>query len=332
MASPAVVRSALEHAAVRESARAVAREGGRERVVPTDPSGAPHLDHLERLLDCDPEVAVVSFLWVSNEVGTIHPMEALAERTRDAGVPFHSDAVQAVGKVAVDLEAVPVDLLTLTAHKVGGPRGAAALLVREGVELLPVQHGGGQEGGLRPGTQDVAGAVGLAHAVALAVQERESEARRLEELREALARGLSRELPGLRIHGEGGLRAPHILSVGVPVKDGEALLMALDLEGVAASRGSACASGASEAGPVLAELLGERAGDRAPLRFSLGHSTTPDEVERAVPIIAAVVDRIRQVEAGSGPSGTPARPGRGTRLPGGEQAGSAPGTGAGIHG
>lgn len=287
---PLLVHTALEHPAVRETAAALEGEGARREVLPVDRSGTPDLDLLGRLLSRHP--AVVSMMWVNNEVGTVLPVPEAAGLCAEVGVALHTDAVQAVGKVPVRVDEVPVALLTATGHKIGGPRGTGLLFVREGTELLPLLRGGGQERGLRPGTQDVAGAVGMAEALALAVVEQEDEARRLGRLRDDLEAALLERLPGLRVHGAEGVRAPHVLNVGVPGADPAALVRALDLEGVAASSGSACSSGAHRAGPVLEALLGAEAGGAGPLRFSLGRTTTAEDVARAVEATVTVVERL----------------------------------------
>ncbi|HZD04273.1 MAG TPA: cysteine desulfurase family protein, partial [Longimicrobiales bacterium] len=243
---PLVVHTALEHPAVRETATALEAEGARREVLPVDRSGAPDLELLGRILSRSP--AVVSMMWVNNEVGTVLPVPEAARLCAGAGVALHTDAVQAVGKIRVRVDEVPLALLTATGHKIGGPRGTGILFVREGTELVPLLLGGGQERGLRPGTQDVAGAVGMAEALALAVAEQEDEARRLGALRDHLEGALLARLPGLRVHGVGGVRAPHVLNLGVPGADPAALVQALDLEGIAASSGSACSSGANRAG------------------------------------------------------------------------------------
>ncbi len=293
-APPLVVCSAVEHRAVLEPAEAVEREGGERVLLPVSEEGSLDLAALDRALERRP--ALVSVMWVNNETGTVLPVEAVADRCREAGVPFHTDAVQAVGKVPVDLERVAASLLTVTGHKLGGPKGAAALVVRDGTRLEPLLFGGGQERGLRPGTEDVAGAVGLARAVRLAVEEIESVAPRLEALRDRLSERLRDTLPGVRVHAGTGERAPHVLSLGIPDLDGEALLAALDLEGVAASGGSACSSGAHRGSHVLAALHGEEY-DAATVRFSLGRTTTADEVDGAADALLRVIGRMRGVEA-----------------------------------
>lgn len=285
----AVVHSAVEHKAVLGAAEQAAREGALRLVLGVDGEGRVLADTLEEALAAGP--AVVSVMWGNNEVGTLQPVAELAARCREAGVAFHTDAVQALGKVRVRVDEVPCDLLTVTAHKVGGPKGIGALYVRNGVELEPLVHGGGQERRLSPGTENVAGAVAFAVAAELAEREREREAGRLAGLRDRLeAKVLA--AGGVAVNGGGAPRLPHILNVSVADADQEALLVALDLEGVAVSSGSACQSGTVEPSHVLV-AMGRGSPDEASIRFSLGRTTTEAEVEEAAARFTRVVERLR---------------------------------------
>jgi len=293
-AEPLVVTSSVEHHAVLESAEAAAKAGGKHEVVAVRPDGSLDAEALEKALEAGP--AVVSVMWVNNEVGIRLPVEAVARRCRERRVTFHTDAVQAVGKVPVRVDDVPVDLLTITGHKIYGPKGTGVLYVRSGTLLRPRLFGGGQERELRPGTEDVAGAVGMAEALRLAVEEREGEAERIGRLRDRLEAGLLESIPDLHVHGEGAPRVPHISNVGIPEVDLEGLLIGLDLEGIAVSSGSACASGAVQASHVLRALECEGASEVAPLRFSLGRSTDEEAVDRAVEATIRTVGRLRSPE------------------------------------
>lgn len=286
-----VVCSAIEHRAVLAAADAAVTEGSTLHLLPVDRQGMVELDMLEDLLRQNP--AVVSVMWVNNEVGTIQPISEIAERCRAAGVPFHTDAVQALGKLPVRVDKVPADLLSVSAHKLGGPRGVGALFVRRGTEMAPLLHGGTQERGLRPGTEDVAGAVGLTAAAMLAEAKRVREMERLRELRDSLEAGLREQVSDLVVNGAGAERSPTILNVSVPGADPEMLLPALDAEGIAASSGSACSSGALRASHVLSAmgLAPEMAGPS--VRFSLGRTTTREHIERTLAVFPAVVERLR---------------------------------------
>jgi len=288
---PTVVVTEIEHHAVLGAAEAAAAQGARVARVGVTPGGALDLEAAEGALGEGP--ALASVMWVNNETGMVLPIGEVVQLARDRSALVHSDAAQAVGKVPVDVRDVPVDLLSATGHKIYGPKGTGLLFVREGTPLAPLLHGGGQERGLRPGTEDVAGAVGLATATLLAVAEQRAEAERLTRLRDHLATLLSGSIAGLRINAAEARRAPHVLSVGVEgIDDGAALVMALDIEGVAVSGGSACSSGASQASHVIRALYG---GDdrRGTVRFSLGRGTDEVAVERAAAVLADVVQRMK---------------------------------------
>src|SRR6185295_5243913 len=193
-------------------------------------------------------------MWVNNEVGTIQPVAHIAQRCREAGVLFHSDAVQAFGKVPVSLRDVPCTLLTLSGHKIGAPKGIGALIVRDRKAVEALIHGGGQQFGIRPGTENVPGIIALGRAVELAAAEQASFAARATALREALERRLLEAVPDAVINGREGPRAPHVTNASIPGTDSEALLMHLDLAGIACSSGSACSTGAVEPSHVLSAM------------------------------------------------------------------------------
>ncbi len=291
-----LVISSIEHSAVREAAAQAGREGARVDTIPVDARGMPDWEVLEAALESGADL--VSVMWVNNETGLVLPIEEVGERCRHYGVPFHTDAVQALGRMAVDLKSFPAELATFSAHKVGGPKSVGVLVAREGVELEPLHFGGGQEGGLRPGTPDVAGAVGAARAVRLAVDEGSSRDH-VRRLRDLLEEGLRSRIPDLRIHGGEGPRAPHISNLGFPGVDASTLIVSLDLNGVAVSRGSACASGTEGASPVLRALYGPEALDYAPVRFSLSPATPEEEVREAVTRTVETLERVRAMEVGA---------------------------------
>lgn len=291
-ASGPIACSAIEHKAVLSAAKAAVGDDDRLRIIPVDHAGIVDVDALARMVR-DEAPSLVSVMWASNEVGAIQPVQRIAELCTEAGISFHSDAVQALGKVPVRVDQVPVDLLAFSAHKLGGPRGAGVLFVRRGTRLEPLLHGGGQERGLRPGTEDVASAVAFAVAAEMAEAEREETMARVGALRDRLEAGLCERIPGLRINAAEAPRLPTISNLSVPGADPEMLLMALDLEGIAASSGSACSSGAVEPSHVLLAmgLPAELAGPS--VRFSLGRDTTEQDVERVLEVFPRVVERVR---------------------------------------
>jgi cysteine desulfurase len=285
-----VACSAIEHRAVLGAIRAAGAEGATVVILGVDGEGQLDTGALAEVISARP--AVVSVMWANNEVGTLQPVRVLAERCRDAGIVFHSDAVQALGRERIRLDEVPCDLLTLSAHKIGGPAGIGALFVRDGIELEPLVHGGGQESGLRAGTEAVAAAVGFSVAAVPVEREREREAARLTGLRDQLQAGLLERIPGSVVNGGSAPRLPHLLNLSIPGVDREALLISLDLAGIGASSGSACRSGSSEPSHVLVAMGRGEAGE-TPLRLSLGQATTPVEIDTAIERISTVVGQVR---------------------------------------
>jgi cysteine desulfurase len=235
----------------------------------------------------------VSVMWVNNETGVIQPIRELATLCSRCRTPFHTDAVQAFGRVPVRVDRVPVDLLSLSAHKIGGPKGVGALFVRRGTALGSLLHGGGQEGGLRPGTEDVAGAAAFAAAAEATEAERDTAMVRLGALRDRLEAGLRAAIPRLMVNGGGAERVPTISSLSIPGANPELLLAALDLEGIAASSGSACSSGSVRPSHVLL-AMGLAPELAAPsLRFSLGPGTTDAHIDRVIGVLPDIVQRMR---------------------------------------
>ena len=290
--TPHVVTSSIEHPAVFEAAERAAREGARHTVVGFD-AGVFDLGALERAVRERP--SVVSCMWVNNETGQLLPMAEISAECQSHAVPLHSDAVQAVGKVVLSLDEIPVDLLTITGHKIYGPKGTGALIAGDFRALQPLHFGGGQEEGLRPGTEDVAGAAGLAEALRLAVAEAPAESARIEALRDDVESRLLDRVPCLRVNGRGVPRAPHILSLGIPGADSDTLLAALDASGIAVSGGSACASGSSAPSRTLAALYpGDTA---ATLRLSFGRLTAGDHAGRIADAVTVAVERTRSLVA-----------------------------------
>jgi cysteine desulfurase len=285
--------SAIEHKAVLAAAHAVCHLGGREVLLPVDSHGVLVLDALDAALKDAP--AVVSVMWVNNEVGVIQPVADVASRCREADVVFHTDAVQAIGKVPVSVKELCCTLLTISGHKIGAPKGIGALIVRDRKAVEAILHGGGQQFGIRPGTENVAGAVALGRATQLAAAEQSELAGRLRSLRDDLAARLKATVPDLFINVERSDRAPHLLSVAVQGADSEALLMHLDLAGVAVSSGSACSTGAVEPSHVLVAMGLPRELALGTIRFSFGRESTTEDVERAAEVMPAVVAKVRKL-------------------------------------
>jgi cysteine desulfurase len=288
-----VVTTAVEHKAVLAAAHAVVGLGGEEVIVPVDAHGVVDLARLDAELSRSP--TIVSVIWVNNETGVRQPVEAIARRCRDAGVPLHADGVQAFGNLPISLAECPCSLLSISGHKIGAPKGIGALIVRDKTTIDPLIHGGGQQLGIRPGTENVSGAVALGRAATLAAAEVADKATRLQELRDRLLDGLRAAVPDLQVNGAGAERAAHVLNVSVPGADGEALLMHLDLAGVAVSGGSACATGSVEPSHVLTAMGVPRLLALNAIRFSLGHTSVAADVERAVAAFPGVVAKVREL-------------------------------------
>ncbi|HEU5260032.1 MAG TPA: cysteine desulfurase family protein [Gemmatimonadales bacterium] len=290
-----VAVSAVEHKAVLAAAHAVTHLGGEEVILPVGASGVVQEDALDQALARG--VAIASVMWVNNEVGIIQPVARIAARCREAGVPFHSDAVQAFGKVPVSLQDVGCTFLTISGHKIGAPKGIGALIVRDRHAVEAIIHGGGQQFGIRPGTENVPGIIGLAKAAELVIQEQAELAPRLRALRDELERRLLEIVPDAVINGWQGERAPHISNVSIPGTDSEALLMHLDLAGIACSSGSACSTGAVEPSHVLTAMGVPHDLGIAALRFSLGKDNVREDVEAVVAALPKIVEKVRALSA-----------------------------------
>jgi cysteine desulfurase len=292
-----VVVSAIEHKAILAAAHHVEALGGEAIVLPVNADGQLDLAALDEALALG--VAVVSIMWVNNEVGVIQPVAHIAERCRAAGAAFHVDAVQAFGKLSCSVQDVPCTMLTLSAHKIGGPKGVGALIVREKDAIQPLIYGGSQQKGLRPGTENVPGIVGLGRAAELAAAEL-SEGKHVKRLRDDFERGVLAALPDAKIHGVRGPRAPHVSNFSIPGTDSEAMLMHLDLAGIACSAGSACMTGAVEPSHVLTAMGVPREMAVAALRFSFWKTNTADDVDYVVATLPQVTAKVRKLAGALG--------------------------------
>ena len=289
----AVVTTPIEHKAILGAVHQAAHEGAEERFLTMTGDGVVDRASFDDLIDDD--VAVCSMMWVNNEIGTIQPVPELAAKAKERGALMHTDAVQAFGKVPIDAQKQQFDFLTISGHKFGAPKGIGALFIRRGVHLEPLMHGGTQDRGRRPGTENVAAAVGLARAAELTLAECEAHCARIQRLRDRLEAGILAKVPDAVIHGRGALRAPHVTNVSVPGTDSESLLMALDLRGIGASGGSACQSGSIEPSHVL-RAIGVRPDlASAAVRMSLGSLTTDQSIDRVIEVFPALVAKARQL-------------------------------------
>jgi len=288
-----ILSTPIEHKAVLATVHHAARDGVTERMLTVTKSGVVDVTASEAAID--DSVAVCTVMWVNNEVGTIQPVSEIAERVKAHGGIMHTDAIQAFGKIDMDVSKLGIDLLSISGHKIGAPKGIGAMYIRRGTRLDPLFHGGTQDRGRRPGTENVAYAVALARAAELAVEEREVEWARLESLRDSLEEGLLARIPDAVVHGRGAARAPHVLNISVPGTDSESLLMALDLAGVAASAGSACQSGNVTPSHVLLAMGVKADLAIAAVRMSLGSLTTQEHVTRVVELFPALIAKARRL-------------------------------------
>ncbi|MGY1746672.1 cysteine desulfurase family protein [Blastococcus sp. SYSU D00695] len=298
-----IVTSPIEHHAVLDSVEWLAKHEGAEITwLSVEPTGRVTPEALRAALGDGADVALASVMWANNEIGTVSDLTALAAVAHEVGVPLHTDAVQAVGQVPVDFGASGVDALTMTGHKLGGPMGAGALVLRRDASCMPLLHGGGQERDVRSGTLDVAAIVGLATAAELAVGGREERAERLAALRDRLVAGVVRQVPDAQLNGAplddelagGPGRLPGNAHLSFPGAEGDALLMLLDARGVECSTGSACSAGVARPSHVLLGVGAEPDRARSSLRFSLGTTSSDADVDAVLEVIAPVVERARR--------------------------------------
>lgn len=288
-----IVTTAIEHHAVLHTCDALEEEGFRVTRVPVDPQGVVDLEALERSLT--DQTILVSVMHANNETGVLQPVEEVAGMAARRAIPFHVDAVQTVGKLPFRLPKLGAGLVSLSAHKFYGPRGAAALFVRKGTPLRPVLTGGSHEHDLRAGTENLAGLVGLAKALELAVQDAAEEGRRLTELRDDLEARLVSSIPEIRINGAQARRVPNTSNVTFPGVDGESIILGLDLAGICVSTGSACSTGEPEPSHVLREMGVSRRDAQGSIRLSLGRGTRQEDLDLTVQALADTVARLRRI-------------------------------------
>jgi cysteine desulfurase len=288
-----IVASAIEHEAVLNTVKALGRRGWRTTLLPVDSSGIVSLEELRRALSDD--TALVSIMHANNEIGTIQPIAELATIARDRRAIFHTDAVQTAGKVPLDVKALGIDLLTISAHKFYGPKGVGALWIRRGVRLQSTLTGGKQERGRRSGTENVAGIAGMGVAAREALSKLASEQARLAALRDKLESLVLSGVPGTARNGAGQPRVANTANISFDRIEAESLLIALDLEGIAVSTGSACSSGTLEPSHVLKAMGLPTHRTQNSIRFSLGAANTDEDVERVAAVLPGVVEKLRNL-------------------------------------
>ena len=290
---PHVITSFVEHEAVLNACQALEKQGVDVTYLPVDQDGLIDLEDLRGALR--PETVLVTIMHANNELGTVQPLEQIGAVAKEADVYFHTDAVQSAGKIPIDVNQFQLDLLSLSGHKLYAPKGIGALYVRGGTRLRQLLYGGHHQRGVRPGTENVAGIVGFGKAAEIARNSLANDAKRLSALRDQLEHGLLHRVPHSRINGGRAPRTPNTANLVFPGVEGEALLIALDLKGLACSTGAACSSGAVEPSHVLTAIGLPPEEARASLRFSLGRHTTSTDIDFALNVVPAAVGQLREL-------------------------------------
>jgi cysteine desulfurase len=296
-----LVASAIEHEAVLNTLKALARRGWRTTLVPVDQTGVVSPERVREALADD--TAIVSVMHANNEIGTIQPIKEIAGVAHERGALMHTDAVQSAGKIPVDVRALGVDLLSISAHKFNGPKGAGAIYIKRGTRMQPILTGGKHERNRRAGTENTPAIVGMGVAAREAVHKMASEAARVAALRDRLEAGILAAVPGTAVNGEGSPRVPNTTNISFDRVEAESLLIALDLEGIAVSTGSACSSGTLEPSHVLKAMGFPVHRTQNSLRFSLGLFSTDAEVDRVVETLPRLVDKLRMLTRGHAAAG-----------------------------
>jgi len=288
-----IITTAIEHEAVLNACQALEKEGVAVTYLPTDHEGQIDLEELRRAIR--PETILITIMHANNELGTIQPLEEIGRLAAETDVYLHTDAVQSAGKIPIDVNALGVDLLSISGHKLYAPKGIGALYVRGGTRLRQLLYGGHHQRGFRPGTENVAGIVGFGKAAEIARKSLAETAQRVSTLRDKLEQGLLQRVPQSRVNGGAAPRTPNTANLVFPGVEGEALLIALDLRGLACSTGAACSSGAVEPSHVLTAIGLPPEEARASLRFSLGRHTTSADLDFALSVVPAAVAQLREL-------------------------------------
>ena len=286
-----IITSAIEHHAVLHTIQDLEKQGFEATYLPVDKDGYISLADLKNAIRED--TILISIMFANNEIGTIQPVKEIGAIAREHGIPFHTDAVQAAGHVHIDVEEMNIDMLSLSAHKFGGPKGTGVLYTRRGVNPKPLITGGGQERGKRAGTENIAGIIGTAAALKLACSEIDSESERLAKMRDRLIDTILEKIPYTRLNGGRTERLPSNVNISVEFIEGESLILMLDLKGICASSGSACTTGSLDPSQVLLALGLTHDVAHGSLRLSLGHDTTEADIDYILEVLPTVVERLR---------------------------------------
>jgi cysteine desulfurase len=288
---PHIITTTIEHEAVLNACQTTEKDGVAVTYLPVSREGLVDPESLERAFQ--PETVLVTIMQANNELGTVQPLEEVGRIAKEHKIYFHTDAVQSAGKIPIDVNALNVDLLSLSGHKLYAPKGVGALYIRSGTRVRQLLYGGHHQRGFRPGTENVAGIVGLGKAAEIALNSLANDAQRVSALRDHLERGLLERLPQIRVNGSQAPRTPNTTNIQFAGIEGEALVIALDLKGLACSVGAACSSGAVEPSHVLTAIGLSQEEAKSSLRFSLGRHTTQSEIDFALELIPAAVAQLR---------------------------------------
>jgi len=286
-----IITSAIEHHAVLHTCQAMEKEGFRVTYLPVDEFGMVSVSDVEAAI-CD-DTALITIMMANNEIGTLQPIKEIAEIAKAKGVLFHTDAVQAIGAIPVDVKELGVDMLSMSGHKFHGPKGIGALYVRKGIKMSNLIHGGAQERGFRAGTENLPAIVGIGKAIELAVAELPAYAAKMTKLRDRLIDGLTERIPEIRLNGHRTQRLPGNVNISIRYLEGESILMRLDLAGIEASSGSACTSGSLDPSHVLLAIGLPHEIAHGSLRLSLGMENTEEEVETVLDKLPGIVANLR---------------------------------------
>ncbi|HET6931997.1 MAG TPA: cysteine desulfurase NifS [Candidatus Acidoferrum sp.] len=292
-ASSHIITTTIEHEAVLNACQALEKQGIAVTYLPVDREGLVNPDDLRRALR--PETILITVMHANNELGTVQPLTEIGKVAAEADVYFHTDAVQSAGKISVDVKALQLDLLSISGHKFYAPKGIGALFIKGGTQLRQLLYGGHHQRGFRPGTENVAGIVGLGKAAELARLSFENDTARIARLRDTLEQGILARVPDSRVNSAKAPRTPNTSNILFPGLEGEALVIALDLKGLACSTGAACSSGAVEPSHVLTAIGLPATEARSSIRFSLGRHTTETEIATALEIVPAAVAQLRRL-------------------------------------
>jgi len=288
-----IITTAVEHPAVLETCKFMEKQGYRVTYLPVDQDGMLDMGELEAAIT--DQTILISVMWANNETGNLYPIEEIGAIARKYKVRFHTDAVQAVGKVPVDVQKANVDLLVLSGHKLGAPKGVGAIYIRRGTKMTPLLHGGHQERNRRAGTHNVAAIVGLGLACELAGAEMGQTMDQVRRLREKLEQGIMSSIPDVKLNGHPKQRLPNTLNISFAYIEGESLLLNFDMKGIAASSGSACTSGSLEPSHVMGAMCVEITLAHSSTRFSLGRDNTEEDVDYVLEILPPIVQRLREM-------------------------------------